>query len=140
MESHNSACMCVSLHVLAPAGSSREFSGWESVPSSDIIAAILQRASAFLPGLAGVSSNDVLGSTRVGLRPYAVGGLPAIGPVPGLPQVFVAAGHEGSGLCLGPATAELVVQQLLGHEGDDGGLLQATAELMPERRLAGCSV
>jgi glycine/D-amino acid oxidase-like deaminating enzyme len=68
-----------------------------------------------------------------------VGGLPAIGPVPGLPQVFVAAGHEGSGLCLGPATAELVVQQLLGGQ-EEGGLVKVTTELLPERRLAGCSV
>lgn len=127
--------------LLCAAGSSREFSGWESVPSSDIISAILHRASAFLPHLAAVSSSDVLQSTRVGLRPYAVGGLPAIGPVPGLDKVFVAAGHEGSGLCLGPATAELVVHHMLG--GDKGAaakqtqeLLQATKELLPERRLA----
>jgi glycine/D-amino acid oxidase-like deaminating enzyme len=125
-----------------PAGSSREFSGWESVPSSSIISAILQRASVFLPGLAAVSSSDVLQSTRVGLRPYAVGGLPAIGPVPGLPNVVVAAGHEGSGLCLGPATAELVVHHLLG--GGKGGseqveeLLHATQELLPEQRLQAC--
>jgi glycine/D-amino acid oxidase-like deaminating enzyme len=123
------------------AGSSREFSGWEAVPSSSIIDAILQRASLFLPHLAGVSSSDVLQTTRVGLRPYAVGGLPAIGPVPGLPGVIVAAGHEGSGLCLGPATAELVVHHLLG--GQAGGaaseeLLKATAELLPERTIGAC--
>ncbi|KAK9821274.1 hypothetical protein WJX74_007314 [Apatococcus lobatus] len=46
---------------------------------------------------------------RVGLRPYMVGGAPLIGPLPGLPHVVVAAGHEGSGLTLGPATAELVL-------------------------------
>lgn len=51
-------------------------------------------------------------SVRVGLRPYALGGLPAIGPVQGLPGVFVAAGHEGSGLSLAPATAELVLRHL----------------------------
>ena len=114
------------------------------MPSSSIISAILQRASLFLPGLAAVSSSDVLQSTRVGLRPYAFGGLPAVGPVPGLPSVVVAAGHEGSGLCLGPATAELVVHHLLGNaaQAGDGGaveeLLHATQELLPERRLAAC--
>ncbi len=96
----------------------------------------------FLPALAAVNSSDILQSTRVGLRPYAVGGLPAIGPVPGLPNVVVAAGHEGSGLCLGPATAELVVHHLLG--GGQGGsqgvqeLLGATRDLLPAQRLQAC--
>lgn len=110
------------------------------MPSSSIIDAIMQRASVFLPHLSGISSSDLLQSTRVGLRPYAVGGLPAVGPVPGLPGLFVAAGHEGSGLCLGPATAELVVHHMLG--GDAGAasqeLLKATTDLLPERRLAAC--
>ncbi|KAF8063792.1 thiO [Scenedesmus sp. PABB004] len=88
-------------------GSSREFSGWEVAPSADIVAAIMARATAFLPDLAAVAPEQLLGTTRVGLRPFALGGLPAVGRVPGLPGVAVAAGHEGSGLCLGPATAEL---------------------------------
>jgi glycine/D-amino acid oxidase-like deaminating enzyme len=129
------AASCPIFHA---AGSSREFSGWEAVPSSSIIDAIMQRASVFLPHLAGISSSDILQSTRVGLRPYAVGGLPAIGPVPGLPGVFVAAGHEGSGLCLGPATAELVVHHLMGGQEGDASqeLIKATTDLLPERRLA----
>lgn len=74
-----------------------------------------------------------------------------MGPVPGLPGVAVAAGHEGSGLCLGPVTAELVLHHLLGLElgGFSGAadadvtegaetvrqLLAAAQELLPERRL-----
>ena len=37
-----------------------------------------------------------------------------VGPVPGADGLFVAAGHEGSGLTLAPGTAELVCAQLLG--------------------------
>jgi glycine/D-amino acid oxidase-like deaminating enzyme len=125
------------------AGSSREFSGWGAAPSSDIINAIMRRAATFLPNLAGITSEQLLGSTRVGLRPYAVGGLPAVGPVgSALPGVYVAAGHEGSGLCLGPATAELALHHLLGSEVAPGAsqqqrdaLLAAAAALMPEQRL-----
>lgn len=108
------------------------------MPSEAIIDAILQRASVFLPHLATVTSADVMQSTRVGLRPYAVGGLPAVGPVPSLPGVFVAAGHEGSGLCLGPATAELVVHYLLGggERSLHQELLDAAEALLPEKRLA----
>jgi glycine/D-amino acid oxidase-like deaminating enzyme len=128
------------------AGSSREFSGWESVPDAAITDAIMARASCFLPHLAGISADQLMATTRVGLRPFAVGGLPAVGLVPGLPGVAVAAGHEGSGLCLGPATAELVLHQLLGLElaaaAADGGvsageLLVGAKELLPETRLAG---
>jgi glycine/D-amino acid oxidase-like deaminating enzyme len=54
---------------------------------------------------------------RVGLRPFAVGGLPIIGPVPGLEKVYIAAGHEGSGLCLGPATATIIRNHMLGEQG-----------------------
>jgi glycine/D-amino acid oxidase-like deaminating enzyme len=118
-------------------GSSREFCGWECTPSAAIVGAIMRRAATFLPHLDGLSAEALADTTRVGLRPYAQGGLPAVGPVPGLPGVVVAAGHEGSGLCLGPATAEVVVQ-CLGLAGVSlGGELAAAAQaLLPERRLA----
>ena len=71
----------------------------------------MQRAAHFLPGLInyGTASEEV----RVGLRPYALGGLPFIGPVAEVPGLFLAAGHEGAGLTMAPGTAELVVQHLM---------------------------
>ena len=51
-------------------GSSREFSGWDTEADAAVVAAIMQRAAAFLPGLEGVPRGDI--SVRVGLRPYAV--------------------------------------------------------------------
>lgn len=67
--------------------------------------AVLERAAAFLPHLAPCSqpSDEAV---RVGLRPFAVGGMPLIGPVPGhpggchRPQGGVAGGgggHRGLG-------------------------------------------
>lgn len=101
-------------------GSSREdrddFTG--AAPCPPAVDAMLRRAAAFLPGLGGVvveagrCSPEVL---RVGLRPAMLppggggGGPPpppAIGAV--APGLFVAAGHEGSGLTLAPVTARLV--------------------------------
>lgn len=68
-------------HPRTPAGSSREFSGWgDAAPSRDIVAAILGRAASFLPLLPTDPDAPGMG-VRVGLRPYAVRGLPAIGPV-----------------------------------------------------------
>ena len=96
-------------------GSSREFSGYSNEPSLDVVDAIMARAAHFLPALAAVAKPQGA-DVRVGLRPYAIGGLPAIGPVPGFPGLVVAAGHEGSGLCLGPATALLACQYLAGGD------------------------
>lgn len=62
-------------------GSSREFSGWSPDASPSIIAAILQRAALFMPPLAGIDPASL--NVRVGLRPFAVGGTPIVGPVPG---------------------------------------------------------
>ena len=54
------------------------------------------------------------------LHPQA--GTPWVGPVPGVDGLLLAAGHEGSGLTLAPASAALLVQHLLGEpahlEGD----------------------
>lgn len=73
----------------------------------------LQRAQCFLPGLAAVQRRDI--SVRCGPRPYATAGSPVVDTVPGADGVIVAAGHEGSGLTLAPATAALVADLLLGQ-------------------------
>lgn len=92
-------------------GSAREFSGWDVSPSHSIQEAIMDRAEHFLPAFGGYNNAD--NGVRVGLRPYALGGLPFIGPVAEVPGLFLAAGHEGAGLTMAPATAELVVQHLM---------------------------
>ena len=118
-------------------GSSREFSGWESNPSGEIIRAVMSRASIFLPHLRGIEVNSNNGSVRVGLRPYALGGLPLIGVVrewEGGGRMVIAAGHEGSGLALGPATAKIAVDALLSGSSDhQQGML---GDFEPSRRLA----
>ena len=44
--------------------------------------------------------------------------MPFVGPVPGAEGLYVAAGHEGSGLTLAPATAELMCHYLLGTRAE----------------------
>lgn len=109
-------------------GSSREFSGWEAMPSSEIIQAIMARASTFLPHLQGVKVDPSDGSVRVGLRPYCLGGLPMIGLVS--KRLVVAAGHEGSGLALGPATASLAVDALISGSNE-----HIAEDFLPSTRL-----
>lgn len=93
-------------------GSSREFSGWDPSGPIETIDAIMDRAITFLPGLAAIDRRSEI-SVRVGLRPFSPLG-PMVGPL--CEGLFVAAGHEGSGLTLGPATAELLVEDILGRE------------------------
>ena len=80
---------------------------------------ILDRAAHFLPGLQRPDLSSL--SPRVGLRPYCKLGRPLLGPVPGSKGLWVAAGHEGSGLTLAPASADLMARQLLGVDAGDLG-------------------
>ena len=72
--------------------------------------AILERAARrYLPGALD-------GSERVdwvGMRPVTPDGLPAVGRLPGLPNVYVATGHQMLGVTLAPSTGHALAQLLL---------------------------
>ncbi|WP_428273873.1 NAD(P)/FAD-dependent oxidoreductase [Candidatus Palauibacter sp.] len=72
--------------------------------------AILERAACrYLPGALD-------GSERVdwvGMRPVTPDGLPAIGRLPGLPNVYVATGHQMLGVTLAPSTGHALAQLVL---------------------------
>ena len=52
---------------------------------------------------------------RVGLRPYStIDGLPVLGAVPGLRNIYLATGHGAGGLHLGPYSGKLVAELMLG--------------------------
>ncbi len=51
-----------------------------------------------------------------GLRPCLSDGLPAVGPVPQHPGLFVATGHAMLGLTLGPATGKLLADTVVGEQ------------------------
>jgi D-amino-acid dehydrogenase len=55
-------------------------------------------------------------STRVCARPQSMDGRPLLGKVPGIDNLFMAAGHGPWGISLGPASAEFVVNLILGRE------------------------
>ena len=72
--------------------------------------AILERAARrYLPGaLEGTERAD-----WVGMRPVTPDGLPAIGRLPGFPNVYVATGHQMLGVTLAPSTGHALAQLLL---------------------------
>ncbi len=82
---------------------------------------ILGRASAFLPAVADAP----IRGTRSCARPQSADGRPLIGRVPGRRGVFICAGHGSWGISTGPASARLVVDQMLGREPDIAAELDA---------------
>jgi len=85
-------------------GSSRDVAGFSRRPDPAALAEMARRAIALFPFLATVR---VIRS-YTGFRPASPDHLPVIGADPAVPGPFHATGHEGAGIGLAPATAELV--------------------------------
>ena len=51
-----------------------------------------------------------------GLRPWLPDNLPAIGPSHAVPGLWLATGHEGAGVALGPVTGRVIAQLYTGEE------------------------
>ncbi len=90
-------------------GSSREFQVEDSRPSRKVLAAMLQAALSYAPGLAEA---QILRSWA-GHRPALPDHLPAIGQLPS--GVWVNMGHEGLGITNSMGSAELLASLITGH-------------------------
>lgn len=99
-------------------GSSRDAAGYVSAPSAAVVRSIVERSRQFLPGL-DIEMACAAAIPRVGLRPHAAGGLPFVGPVPGVDGLFLNCGHSGSGLLLSPISAALTTALLGVHSAAD---------------------
>jgi glycine oxidase len=87
-------------------GSTEELAGFNAQPTVEGIQGLLQMAVTLVPSLA----TTPMERCWAGLRPGSSDGLPYIGKVPGLTNLFVAAGHFRSGLQLSPATGQLLCE------------------------------
>jgi glycine/D-amino acid oxidase-like deaminating enzyme len=92
-------------------GASRERVGLDRTVSLPVIGTLARQAIALFPFLASVQALR----TYLGFRPYCPDHLPVIGPDPRLPGLIHACGHEGAGIGLAPATAQLVTEAALGQ-------------------------
>jgi len=72
--------------------------------------------------------NATVRSEWCGLRPCLPDGLPAVGPLPRYPGLFLATGHAMMGLTLGPVTGKLIAECIL-----DGSASLDIRALRPER-------
>jgi D-amino-acid dehydrogenase len=93
-------------------GATREpGAGFQARTTAAGVHEVLGEALRVAPGLGAAEVREV----RVGLRPYtATDGLPVLGAIPGLRNVYLATGHGAYGLHLGPYSGKLVADLMLG--------------------------
>lgn len=87
-------------------GSSRERRGFDDRIEARVLATLAARALLLFPFLADAQVMRAYG----GFRPFVPDHLPIIGPDPRLPGLWHATGHEGAGIGLSLATAELIAE------------------------------
>ena len=81
-----------------------------SAPDPDELAPeLVSHGARFVPALAGAA----IVRGRVCARPQSVDGRPFIGPVAGMEGVYLTAGHGPWGISTGPASAAMVVDNIL---------------------------
>jgi glycine/D-amino acid oxidase-like deaminating enzyme len=95
-------------------GSSREYGAESTGVNHTLLAAMVARAQAYLPGIGELQAIRVW----TGFRAATPDKLPLIGPWPDDETLFLATGHEGLGITTSLATAKLLVSALLGEEAE----------------------
>ena len=94
-------------HILC--GSTLEETGFEKATTSGAREALMLTAGRLLPALAGQEPV----AQWAGLRPGSPNGIPFIGRVPGICNLWVNTGHFRNGLVLAPASARLMADLVL---------------------------
>lgn len=112
-------------------GATIEDAGFDKLVHPADIAHLRALAANLLPALADAPQLEVW----AGLRPSTPDGLPLLGPSPGQPNQFVAAGHYRNGILLAPATARVMAQMII----DEPTTIDITA-YSPARILASPSI
>jgi D-hydroxyproline dehydrogenase subunit beta len=92
-------------------GSSRERRGFDTSVDPGVGEAMVERAARLFPRLHELP----VASAWAGLRPWLPDHLPAIGPSRAVAGLWLATGHEGAGVALGPVTGRLVAQLYAGE-------------------------
>ncbi|GAA4426717.1 glycine oxidase ThiO [Bremerella cremea] len=93
-------------------GATVEEAGFDKSNTEEAIADLTEFARQWVPRL----HDAKVVKSWSGLRPASVDRIPYIGKLPGLENVFLAAGHYRSGLHLSPATAVVLAQLMRGEQ------------------------
>ncbi len=89
-------------------GSSREFVGFNTKVSNEVIRCIANRTIRFYPKMADM----MVIRSYAGLRPWTEDHLPIVSRVEEIPNFYIAAGHEGDGISLAAVTGK-VIEELI---------------------------
>jgi glycine/D-amino acid oxidase-like deaminating enzyme len=108
-------------------GSSRARRGFDTAVDGAVSEAMVQRAARLAPVIRDLPIADAW----TGLRPWLPDHLPAIGASRRVPGLWVATGHEGAGVALGPVTGRALAQAYCGE-----GPLVDLAPFHPDRFAA----
>jgi glycine/D-amino acid oxidase-like deaminating enzyme len=92
-------------------GSSRERRGFDTSVDEAVSVAMIERAARLFPSLKALPR----AAAWAGLRPWLPDHLPAIGPSLAVAGLWLATGHEGAGVALGPITGRLIAQAYCGE-------------------------
>jgi D-hydroxyproline dehydrogenase subunit beta len=92
-------------------GSSRERRGFDTSVDAAVSKAMIARAARLFPRIAALP----VAAAWAGLRPWLPDHLPAIGASRAVPGLWLATGHEGACVALGPVTGRLVAQLVCGE-------------------------
>ena len=90
-------------------GSTRELVGFDREPTLESFEAMMKRAALFYPAL----KNTHVIRSFAGFRPYTPDGYPMIGRISAVEGLYIAAGHEGDGIALAPATGKLLAELII---------------------------
>ena len=93
-------------------GSSRQRAGFDVSVDEDVSRAMIARAATLVPAIEGLP----VAAAWAGLRPWLPDHLPAVGPVSAVGGLWLATGHEGAGVALGPVSGRLLAQLYAGEE------------------------
>lgn len=95
-------------------GGNRLFRGFDTRTEIETMKAISERALRFYPELADIKCIR----TYSGVRPFVIDHLPIVSDVDSIPGYYIAAGHEGDGICFSPFTGKQMAQIVMGEETD----------------------
>lgn len=91
-------------------GATVEDVGFNKEVTVDAVESLRAAALEIAPDLADFDIKEAW----AGLRPFAAGGLPLIGPVVGVGNAFMATGHYRNGILLAPITARMIADDVFG--------------------------
>lgn len=95
-------------------GGNRLFRKYDIRSEVETMKAICERAMRFYPELADIKCIRAYS----GVRPFVIDHLPIVSDVDSIPGYYIAAGHEGDGICFSPITGRFMSQIIQGKETD----------------------